>query len=103
MYGMRSSEAYLRLFGSDIVDASESPYEIPEHVGGFPPCAVFLTETDSLVNPEHSRLLAQALKRRGIPCRFEAGASGGHGFADGTGMCMEGWTERAVRWYEALP
>ena len=26
----------------------------------------------------------------------------GHGFADGTGMCMAGWTERAVRWYEEL-
>ena len=22
--------------------------------------------------------------------------------ADGSGMCMAGWTERAVRWYESL-
>jgi len=23
-------------------------------------------------------------------------------FADGTGMCMEGWTKRAVDWFESL-
>jgi len=92
----------LALFGCDIQTAIRSPFEIPDHVEGFPPCAVFLTETDTLVNPKHSRLLQQALQRQGIPCRLEAGPSGGHGFADGTGMCMAGWIERAVRWYEEL-
>lgn len=92
----------IALFGCDIHTAIHSPFEIPEHAEGFPPCAVFMTETDELVNPEHSRLLKQALGRHGIPCRLEAGPSGGHGFADGTGMCMAGWTERAVRWYEGL-
>ena len=90
------------LLGCDVRTAAESAFEIPDHAEGFPPCAVFMTETDELVNPEHSRLLQQALKRLGIPCRLEAGPSGGHGFADGTGMCMAGWTERAVRWYEGL-
>ena len=88
------------LFGCDIDTAIHSPYEIPEHAEGFPPCAVFMTETDELVNPEHSRLLQRTLQQKGIPCRLEAGPSGGHGFADGTGMCMAGWIERAVRWYE---
>ena len=90
------------LFGSPIGEAAESPYEIPEHAEGFPPCALFLAAGDELVNPEHSRLLARALERRGIPCRLEIGPEGGHGFADGSWMCMAGWTERAVRWYEAL-
>ena len=54
------------------------------------------------MNPEHSKLLAKALESHGIPCRLEIGPEGGHGFADGTGMCMEGWTERAIRWYEGL-
>jgi hypothetical protein len=57
---------------------------------------------DELVNPEHSYLLQRALQRHGIPCRLEAGPSGGHGFADGTDMCMAGWIERAIRWYEDL-
>ena len=92
----------LALFGCDIETAIHSPFEIPEHAESFPPCAVFLTKTDGLVNPEHSYLLQRTLQRYGIPCRLEAGPSGGHGFADGTGMCMAGWIERAVRWYEAL-
>ena len=46
--------------------------------------------------------LAAALEKHGIPCRLEIGPTGGHGFADATGMCMAGWTERAVRWYESL-
>ncbi len=90
----------LALFGFDIETAIRSPFEIPDHAECFPPCALFLTETDELVDPKHSYLLREALRRHGIPCRLEAGATGGHGFADGTGMCMEGWIGRAVRWYE---
>ena len=47
-------------------------------------------------------MLARALEKLGIPCRLEIGPTGGHGFADGTGMCMEGWTGRAVRWVEEI-
>ena len=90
------------LFGCDIVTAANSAFEIPDHAEEFPPCAIFVAGGDELVNPENSRLLDQALERNGIPCRLEVGPSGGHGFADGTGMCMAGWTERAVRWYEGL-
>ena len=90
----------LRLYGSSLWDAIEKDYEIPEHAEGFPPCAVFLAAGDELVDPEHSKILARALEKAGIPCRLEIGPTGGHGFADGTGMCMAGWTERAVRWIE---
>ena len=90
------------LFGCSIEEAASSPFEIPEHAEGFPPCALFLAAGDELVNPEHSRLLAKALEEKGIPCRLEIGPTGGHGFADGSGMCMEGWTKRAVRWFEGL-
>ena len=92
----------IRLYGCSIGEAAGTDYEIPEHVEGFPPCALFLAAEDELVNPENSKLLARALEAAGIPCRLEIGPSGGHGFADGSGMCMAGWTERAARWYEAL-
>ena len=91
-----------RLFGCSLEEAAESPYEIEEHVAGFPPCALFLAAGDTLVDPEHSRLLARALEENKIPCRLEIGQEGGHGFADGTGMCMEGWIGRAVAWFENL-
>ena len=90
------------LFGCDIVTAANSAFEVPDHAEEFPPCAIFVAGEDELVNPENSRLLQQALERNGIQCLLEVGPSGGHGFADGTGMCMAGWTERAVRWYEGL-
>ena len=91
-----------RLYGCTIEEALESDFEIPDHVEGFPPAAIFLAAEDDLVSPDNSKLLAAALERRGIPCRLEIGPTGGHGFADGSGMCMAGWTARAAGWYEAL-
>ena len=59
--------------------------------------------------PEIERIAKDAIRGRdlsrealSIPCRLEIGPEGGHGFADGSGMCMAGWTRRAVEWYEAL-
>lgn len=101
-YAPADPAASLRLYGCSTEEAAKTDYEIPEHVEGFPPCAIFLAAGDELVSPENSRLLAAALEEKGIPCRLEIGPEGGHGFADGSGMCMAGWTERAVRWYEGL-
>ena len=88
--------------GCTMQEACNSCFEIPTHVPGFPPTAIFATAEDELVDPEHSRALAKALQAACIPCRLEIGPTGGHGFADGIGMCMEGWPERAIRWYESL-
>ena len=88
--------------GCTMQEACSSCFEIPEHVEGFPPTALFLAAQDELVDPAHSRLLARALSDADIPCRLEIGPTGGHGFADGTGMCMDGWTKRAIDWYEHL-
>lgn len=100
--GFRPEDARL-LFGMALTEAASSFYEIPDHAEAFPPCALFLSARDALVNPEHARLLAHALAEAGIPCRLEIGPDGGHGFADGAGMSMAGWTERAARWFEGLP
>lgn len=101
-YGTEDPEESIRLYGCDLRTAAKTAFEIPEHAEGFPPCAVFLAAEDNLVDPENSRMLASALEKLKIPCRLEIGPTGGHGFADGTGMCMEGWPERAVRWFESL-
>ena len=95
-------EDAISLYGCSVAEAKNSEYEIPEHAEHFPPAAIFLTADDELVDPKHSRMLASALDRLNIPCRLEIGPEGGHGFADGTDMCMSGWTERAVRWIEKL-
>jgi acetyl esterase/lipase len=101
-YGSPDPEDALRLYGCSLEEARKSDYEILDHAEGFPPCALFLAGNDGLVNPDNSRLLAEALKGHGIPCRLEIGPKGGHGFADGTGTCIAGWIGRAVRWYEGL-
>ena len=88
--------------GCTMEEACNSCFEIPMHVEGFPKTAIFVTEEDELVDPEHSKSLARALTGAGIPCKLEVGPTGGHGFADGTGMCMEGWPERAIEWYEQI-
>ncbi len=98
---MDPDEAFA-LYGCSAEEAAESEYEIPEHSNGFPPTALFLAAGDELVDPENSKMLARALEKLGIPCRLEIGPEGGHGFADGTGMCMDGWTKRAVSWFESL-
>lgn len=90
----------IRLYGCPFTEAMKTPYDSPEHAEGFPPCAIFVMAGDELLGL--SRLLAEKLEELDIPCRLEIGPEGGHGFADGTGTCIEGWTERAVRWYEGL-
>ena len=90
----------IRLYGCPFQEAMEKPFESPEHAEGFPPCAIFVMAGDELVG--HSKLLAGSLEKLHIPCRLEIGPEGGHGFADGTGTCIAGWTERAVRWYEEV-
>ncbi len=101
-YGSSDPESSLRLYGCSIEEAAGTDFEIPEHAESFPPCALFLAAGDELVDPQNSILLADSLKRLGIPCRLEIGPVGGHGFADGSGTCMAGWTQRAIRWYESL-
>ncbi len=88
--------------GCTMQEACNSCFEIPLHVEDFPPSAVFVTDEDEMVDPEHSKTLARALDDAGIPCRLEVGSTGGHGFADGVGMCMGGWPKRAIGWYESI-
>lgn len=88
--------------GCTMEEAMNSCFEIPLHVEGFPPTAIFLAAEDELVDPDHSRRLAEALSAAGIANSIEIGPTGGHGFADGIGMCMEGWPNRAIDFYNNL-
>ena len=100
--GEDKDEAARAGVGCTMKEACNSCFEIPLHTEGFPPAAIFLAAGDDLVPPEHSKQLAASLEKNGIPCRLEIGPTGGHGFADGTGMSMEGWPERAIDWFESL-
>ena len=84
--------------GCSMEEACNSCFEIPEHVEGFPPAYIVTMEGDNVVDPENSKMLARALENAKIPCKLELGPLGWHGFADGIGMCMEGWPKRAIEW-----
>ena len=88
--------------GCSMEEACNSSFEIPEHAEGFPPTAIFVTDGDETVDPDHSKNLAKAITQAGIPCRLEVKPGGWHGFSDGKGMCMEGWPERAIEWISNL-
>ncbi len=88
--------------GCSMEEACNSVFEIPEHVSAFPPTALFAAAEDTRVDPEHSRVLAKALEKAGIPYRLEIGPHGEHGFATGIGMCMEGWPARAIAFAEQV-
>ncbi len=88
--------------GCSMEEACNSSFEVPLHVEGFPKTAIFVAAEDDLVNPEHSKSLAAALKAAGIEVRLEIGETGGHGFADADGMSMEGWPEREIELYESV-
>ena len=91
-------ECAMETVGCSMEEACNSFFEIPEHVEGFPPTYVVTMEGDNVCNPEHSKMLVKALEAAKIPCKFELGPDGWHGFADGIGMIMEGWPKRAMDW-----
>lgn len=94
-------DAFARMgTGVGMEESCNSCFEVPEHVEGFPKTAIFHAAEDETVDPEHSKCLAKSLENVGIPCRLEIGPTGGHGFGDGVGMCMEGWPDRAVKWFD---
>lgn len=90
----------VRSLGMTIGEAAVSDWNVEEHVEDFPPCYIAATAEDSLVNPEHSRILKRALDAAGIPAVLNIGPTGDHGFAEGIGTCMEGWIEKAVAFAE---
>ena len=92
----------LSALGLTVKEAAEGDRNIEEHVSTFPPCYIAATAGDTLVNPEHSKLLKRALDEARIPAVLEIGPTGDHGFADGAGTCMKGWIDRAVKFYEGL-
>ena len=95
-------ECAMETVGCSMEEACNSFFEIPEHVEGFPPTYVVTMEGDNVCNPEHSKMLVKALEAAKIPCKFELGPDGWHGFADGIGMIMEGWPKRATDWLREL-
>ncbi len=76
-YTRTTGEIGEKIGWKDVGYGLERLYEIANRGEFFPKTAIFVANEDELVGP-----------------------TGGHGFADGCGMCMEGWPKRAIEWFE---
>ena len=66
----------------------------------YPPAFVWCGEADRTVDPENSRMLAEALAEKGVPHRFIEYPGVDHGVGLGRGLACESWLEEAVAFWE---
>ena len=66
----------------------------------YPPTFLWCGLEDHTVNPENSRLLAEALLKHGVHHRFLPVEGVDHGVGIGQGLPCEGWFEKAVLFWE---
>ena len=89
-------------FGKGYLDQTVEDYTVLKHLSMYPPAYIVACRDDRVVPVEHSQKLADGLSTLGTPNRLELGNRGGHGFGLGIGTDVEGWLERAIRFYESL-
>lgn len=66
----------------------------------FPPVFVWHGLSDRDVDPENSRLLAEALSEKGVEHRYFTFEGVDHGVGIGEGLACEGWFEKAVDFWK---
>ena len=66
----------------------------------YPPTFLWWGEDDSVVDPENSRLMLQALQDQNIPHEAISYPDVDHGVGIGEGLPCEGWFEKAVAFWE---
>lgn len=66
----------------------------------YPPTYVWYGGADHIVEPENSRMLAQALASHQVPCKLRMYPGVGHGVGLGTGLACEGWFDEGISFWE---
>ncbi|MGN1025945.1 MAG: alpha/beta hydrolase [Faecousia sp.] len=69
----------------------------------YPPTFVWCGDADRTVDPENSRMLAEALEKNSIPHRFVEYPGVDHGVGLGKGLTCEGWFDEAISFWEMQP
>ena len=67
-----------------------------------PPMFLAHAKDDTLVPPENSRMLYEALKAHKRPAEYLELPSGGHGLNGYTGPMWDAWQTRSLQWLKAL-
>ncbi|MGA2617416.1 MAG: alpha/beta hydrolase [Thermoguttaceae bacterium] len=66
-----------------------------------PPMFLAHAKDDTLVAPDNSRMLYEALRARSVPAEYLRLASGGHGLAGYKGPMWDAWQKRSLEWLAA--
>lgn len=67
----------------------------------YPPTFLWCGLEDRSVDPDNSRMLADALREQGVPHVFLPVAGVGHGVGVGEGLACEGWIEKAAAFWKS--
>ena len=93
----------LIMFGPGFTQETVREYAVPDVMTAeYPPCYIVHALDDDTVPIENTYRMRDRMRQLGIRVETEIPDSGGHGFGDGTGMKVEGWPRRALRFGESL-
>ena len=88
------------LLGANPTPAQVRALSVEQQVTpGYPPTYLWCGEDDHTVDPENSRMLADALKAAGVPYRFDTYPGIDHGVGLGRAEGID-WFENAVEFWE---
>lgn len=88
------------LLGKDAAEDQEKFASIEKNVTeNYPPTYIWCGDTDEVVSPENTKLLANALNALAVPCKCEIFHEVAHGVGPAAGTAAEGWIEHAVEFW----
>lgn len=68
-------------------------------ISDYPPTYLWCGTADRTVDPKNSRMMAEALRKQGVPYQFEEFEGVDHGVGLGEGLACESWFGNAVRFW----
>lgn len=99
----RKSAMLTQMFGDNFIWEEAEKYMVEKHLDCFyPPCYLVCGKDDRIVPYTNSVILHEKLDDLGVNNYLEIGEHAPHGFGDGTGTDVEGWSQRAINFLEKL-
>lgn len=85
------------LLGENATKEQEEFASVEKHVTkDYPPTYIWCGDKDVTVHPDNSKMMADALKKVGVPVEIDIFPNVVHGIGPGTGTSAEGWINKAV-------
>lgn len=88
--------------GRDAAPEQEAFASVEQHVDAdYPATFIWCSDDDSVVDPDNTRRMTEALKQAGVPynCRIYHGVM--HGSGPATGTAAEGWVKDAAAFWKS--